>query len=90
LQNINVLISELQNKLHTKRIQVRQQHDVIRELQEAAVSTNSAEMLLDRMLDRIDKLCAELERLKRNWPIKTNPLPGSRVQRKRERRRHPA
>jgi Mg2+ and Co2+ transporter CorA len=72
-------ISELEKKLHTKRIQVGQQHDVIRELQGAGISTNSAEMLLDRMIDRIDKLCAELERLKKNRPsrTKTDPLPGS-------------
>jgi hypothetical protein len=74
-QNINLLVSELEKKLHTKRIQVRQQRREIRELRSAGFSGVSAEMLLDRMLDIIDKLCGELGKLKKNRPrpIKTNP-----------------
>jgi predicted ATP-dependent endonuclease of OLD family len=77
--HIKAFVSEFEKKLHTKRIQVRQQHHFIRELQNEGFSTVSAEMLLDRMLERIDKLCAELERLQMNRarPIRTYPLRGS-------------
>ena len=39
-------------------------------LQKAGVSTSSAEALLERMLDRIDELCAERDRLKAATPIR--------------------
>jgi hypothetical protein len=35
------------------------------QLQRAGISTTSAEALLDRMLNKIDDLCAERDRLKR-------------------------
>ncbi len=65
-QNINLLVSELEKKLLTKRAQVRQQHREIRELRSAGFSAVSAEMLLDRMLEIIGELCAERERLKKS------------------------
>jgi hypothetical protein len=39
--------------------------ECIRKLQQAGILTASAEALLERMLDRIDKLCAERDRLKK-------------------------
>jgi hypothetical protein len=75
-QDINVLVSELVKKLHTKRIQVRQQRREIRELRSAGFSAVSAEMLLDRMLEIIDKLCAERERLKRIGRSRSKRIPN--------------
>jgi hypothetical protein len=42
------------------RTQVQRQLSEIRQLQRAGVSTASAEVLLQRMLDKIDSLRAEL------------------------------
>jgi hypothetical protein len=48
-----------------------------RKLQQAGISTTSAEALLERMLDRIDKLCAERDRLKKEQgPVKGKALGG--------------
>jgi hypothetical protein len=46
----------------------------ILKLQRAGISTASAELLLVRMLDKIDRLCAERDRLKAQLP-----KPKSRV-----------
>jgi hypothetical protein len=49
----------------------------IRKLQQAGISTASAEALLERMLDRIDKLCVERDRLKKEQgPVKGKALGG--------------
>jgi hypothetical protein len=47
------------------RSQVPRQRGEIRQLQRAGLSTASAEALLDRMLNKIDGLCAERDRLKK-------------------------
>jgi hypothetical protein len=38
------------------------------QLQKAGISTTAAETLLQRMLDKIDALCAERDRLKAQLP----------------------
>jgi hypothetical protein len=53
--------------------QVHRQRGEIRQLQRAGISTTSAEALLDRMLNKIDELCAERDRLKREQP---SPMKG--------------
>jgi class 3 adenylate cyclase len=59
------------------RLQVHRQRGDIRNLQQAEISTASAEALLERMLDRIDKLCAERNRLKKEQgPVKGRALGG--------------
>jgi hypothetical protein len=45
------------------------QRGEIKQLQRAGISTTSADALLDRMLDKIDVLCAERDRLKRDQPM---------------------
>jgi len=50
------------------RIQVHRQRGEIRQLQRAGIPTASAEALLDRMLNNIDGLCAERDRLKKEQP----------------------
>ena len=42
--------------------------DLKRQLQRAGLSTTSAEALLERMLDKVDELCAERDKLKKSQP----------------------
>jgi hypothetical protein len=51
------------------RVQVHRQRREIRQLQRSGIPTASAEALLERMLDKIDALCAERDRLKKEQPI---------------------
>ena len=44
------------------------QRGEIKQLQRAGIPTTSAEALLDRMLNNIDGLCAERDRLKKEQP----------------------
>jgi len=66
----------MSGKIERMRIQVHRQRGDIRKLQEAGIPTASAEALLERMLDRIDKLCAERDRLKKEQPQKSKVLGG--------------
>jgi len=50
------------------RTQVGRQRREILQLQRAGISTASAELLLQRMLDRIDGLCAQRDELKKSEP----------------------
>jgi hypothetical protein len=50
------------------RTQVHRQRGEIRQLQRVGIPTASAEALLERMLDKIDELCAERDRLKKDQP----------------------
>lgn len=47
---------------------MHRQRGEIRQLQRAGIPTASAEALLDRMLNNIDGLCAERDRLKKEQP----------------------
>jgi len=49
-------------------IQVQRQRKEIQQLQRAGISTASAELLLGRMHAKIDSLCAERERRKKQMP----------------------
>lgn len=55
-------------EIERMRIQVGRQRKDIRELQRAGIPTAAADALLQRMLDRIDALCLERDRLKRLAP----------------------
>jgi hypothetical protein len=52
------------------RTQVGRQRKEILQLQRAGISTTSAEALLQRMLDKIDSLCVDRERLKADKRIR--------------------
>lgn len=54
----------VRSEIERMRSQVLRQRGEIRQLQRAGISTASAEALLDRMLNKIDELCAERDRLK--------------------------
>jgi len=63
-------IERMRNRVHRQRGEMRQ-------LQRAGISAASAEALLERMLNKIDELCAERDRLKKEeGPVKGSVLGG--------------
>jgi hypothetical protein len=73
-------INPLRAEIERMRMQVHRQRGEIRQLQRAGIPTTSAEALLERMLNNIDGLCAERDRLKKEQPrpSKGNVLGGRR------------
>jgi hypothetical protein len=70
-------LDHVRSEIERMRLQVHRQRGDIRKLQQAGISTVSAEAVLDRMLDRIDKLCAERDRLKKEQgPVRGKALGG--------------
>jgi hypothetical protein len=61
-------IEYIRAEIERMRIQVHRQRGEITQLQRAGIATASAEALLDRMLNKIDGLCAERDRLKKEQP----------------------
>jgi hypothetical protein len=61
-------IDFIRREIERMRTQVHRQRGEIRQLQRAGIPTGSAEALLDRMLNKIDELCSERDRLKRDMP----------------------
>jgi hypothetical protein len=61
-------IEYIRGEIERMRLQVHRQRGEIRQLQTAGISTTSAEALLDRMLNNLDGLCAERDRLKKEQP----------------------
>jgi hypothetical protein len=55
-------------EIERMRVQVGHQRKEILQLQRAGISTASAELLLARMLAKIDGLCAERDRLRKEEP----------------------
>ena len=64
MPNINFIRGEIEHK----RRQVLRLRGEIRQLQHSGISSSSAETLLQRMLDKIDELCTERDRLKKEQP----------------------
>jgi hypothetical protein len=61
-------LDHIRNEIEHMRTQVGRQRGEIRQLQRAGIHTASAEALLERMLNKIDELCIERDKLKRNLP----------------------
>ena len=61
-------IDFIRTEIEHMRIRVQRQRGEIRQLQREGIPSISAEALLDRMRDKIDELCAERDRLKREQP----------------------
>jgi hypothetical protein len=61
-------MESLRKELVRMRAQVHRQRRDITRLQRVGIGTASAEALLDRMLKKIDELCAERDRLKAERP----------------------
>lgn len=71
-------IDYIRGEIERMRIQVGRQRKEILQLQRAGIPTASAEALLLRMLDKIDSLCAERDRLKASEPGPTGKVLGGR------------
>jgi phage shock protein A len=70
-------LDHLRSEIERMRTQVHRQRGEIRQLQRAGISTASAEALLEKMLTKIDELCAERDRLKEEHePVKGRVLGG--------------
>jgi hypothetical protein len=61
-------IEHVRSEIEHMRTQVSRQRGEIRQLQRAGIPTTSAEALLERMLNKIDELCVERDKLKRDLP----------------------
>ena len=71
-------LDHVRNEIEHMRVQVGRQRKEILQLQRAGIPTASAELLLGRMLTKINDLCAERERLKKDQggPTKGRVLGG--------------
>jgi len=58
-------IEFVRGEIQRTRLQALRHRKEVMQLQRAGLPTTSAEALLDRMLNKIDDLCAERVRLKR-------------------------
>ena len=68
-QSENVMqLDFIRREIERMRAQVHRQRGEIRQLQRAGISTAAAEALMERMLDKIDELCAERDKLKKDQP----------------------
>jgi hypothetical protein len=72
----------VRSEIERMRVQVLRQRGEIRQLQRAGIPTAPAEALLERMLNKIDDLCGERDRLKKEQPspMKGKVLGGRRWQ----------
>lgn len=58
-------IDFIRREIEQMRVQIGRQRREILQLQRAGIATASAEALLERMLNKVDGLCAQRDRLKR-------------------------
>ena len=58
-------IEHVRSEIEHMRVQVLRQRREILQLQRAGISTAAAELLLERMLTKIEGLCGERDRLKK-------------------------
>ncbi|MCA1457659.1 hypothetical protein I6F35_31450 [Bradyrhizobium sp. BRP22] len=69
----------VRREIEYMRVHVGRQRKDILKLQRAGISTASAELLLQRMLAKIEGLCTERDRLKRELPgVTAGKVLGSR------------
>lgn len=57
-------INFIRSEIEYMRRQVQRLRGEIRQLQHSGISSTSAEVLLERLLNKIDDLCAERDRLR--------------------------
>ena len=69
-------IDFIRREIEHMRVQVGRQQREILQLQRAGIPTASAESLLDRMHIKIDGLCEQRERLKKEEPRERRVLGG--------------
>ncbi|WP_027554917.1 hypothetical protein [Bradyrhizobium sp. Cp5.3] len=61
-------LEHIRSEIEHMRAQISRRRREILTLQRAEIPTASAEVLLQRMLDKVDGLCAERDRLKAEEP----------------------
>ncbi len=70
-------LDDIRSEIEWMRAQVNRQRGEIRQLQRAGISTAAAEALLERMLNKVDEMCTERDRLKKELePVKRRALGG--------------
>ena len=70
-------LDAVRSEIERMRTQAQRQRGEMRQLQRAGIATASAEALLERIQNRIDELCAERDRLKKELgPVKGRVLGG--------------
>lgn len=72
-------LETIRSEIERMRAQVGRQRKEILQLQRAGIPTASADTLLQRMLDRIDALCIERDRLKKEMPPVKSKVLGRRL-----------
>ena len=63
-------LSYLRKEIEHMRRQIQRQRSEIKQLQRAGIPTKSAEELLERMLAKVDSLCAERDRQVKEQKLK--------------------
>lgn len=71
-------LDAVRSEIERIRTQAQRQRGEIRQLQRAGIATASAEALLERIQNRIDELCAERDRLKKELGPVTGRVLGGR------------
>jgi len=71
-------LETIRGEIERMRAQVARQRKEILALQRAGIPTASADALLQRMLDKIDGLCIERDRLKKALPPAESKVLGGR------------
>ena len=71
-------LDHIRSEIEHMRLQVARQRKEILQLLRAGIPTPSAEALLQRILDKIDGLCAERDRLKAELPRPKGKVLGGR------------
>jgi hypothetical protein len=71
-------LGHVRSEIEHMRVQVGRQRKEILQLQKAGISTSSADALLERMLNKIDGLCAQRDTLKKEQPAKLVGVLGGR------------
>jgi hypothetical protein len=71
-------LDHIRSEIEHMHLQVARQRKEILQLQRAGVPPPSAEALLQRMLDKIDSLCAERDGLKAELPRPKGKVLGGR------------
>lgn len=71
-------LDQVRREIEHMRVQLGRQRKEILQLQRAGISTASAEALLGRMHSKIDDLCEQRDRLKREQPAKRVGALGGR------------
>ena len=71
-------LDHVRSEIEHMRVQVVRHRKEILQLERAGISTVAAEALLQRMLDKIDRLCEERDKLKKEQPAKRIGALGGR------------